>query len=969
VTGLFLARVGLELTNHPWPWPLVAGACSGASIGGFLLGGWLAHRITRAEWVAATLLVYILWPRRDLVVAGALGIGVLIAWLLLRWADTYPSWTDRLADGMTFAVALAIYVATAAPDVLPADAGEFQLAAARLGVAHPPGFPLYTMVGHVFIRLIPWSTAAFRLNLLSGVLAAATLPLLGRATRLWARRLGAKPAIAVASGAVAALMLGGSTTFWAQATTANIRMPSVLFVALAFFALARYATAADDREADRALLLFGIALGLGLGHHPSLGFPALFFALYLLLLRPRLALEARRWWRPVAIGLLALLVPLAYLPIRGSAGAPLAPAGLDTWQGFLHHVLARGFAGDMFAYADPAELGHRLALLPTLATFQFSPALLTAGALGLAGLAWRDWRLFAMLAGSLTLHTFVAITYRAPQTVEYLMPGAYPALAVAAGLLPACIFRLASAASRAFPWRNAATALSCATVLTAAMMNGWDHAGSFAELASDRTARETVSPLLKNAPAGTLILADWRWATPLWYLQQIEGLRPDVEVRYVYNVAGEEYRETWQRRVEADADQRPVVLTHYYEFGGYTTEPWETGFLIRPAPVTSPAAPLTPQEVAFGEDLRLLGFSCRPAESSPGSQLECTLAWQPLAMLDQPTSFTLRLIGETDSRVAQADQALSQNAIPGEIRFERLTLPVYPMLAPGRYRLTLGVYTQTESGFSDLVTDTGDTSTVLMSLDVAPRFSRPFTLHPWAVTFQDGPRLVGVDYDRSAGETLRIYLHWQGPVETGWQATVYAGSDLEAVATIPAIGAAAFQTVAVDLPGSAANPLRLRLVDSFGRVATAAGPAGWPVDDLALPLAGADDQFVPLGDDMAVIGATASTAAPGGVTSVDVVLVGLRPLTDDDATSVRLLAPDGRWLARHDMQPALGAIPTLKWIRGSRVTDRHLLSVPQDFDGAEVRATLVAYERFRQAPLVIMDNRFGEVPLGTWPQP
>jgi hypothetical protein len=434
-------------------------------------------------------------------------------------------------------------------------------------------------------------------------------------------------------------------------------------------------------------------------------------------------------------------------------------------------------------------------------------------------------------------------------------------------------------------------------------------------------------------------------------------------------VAGEEYRETWQQRVEADADKRPVVLTHFYEFRGYTTEPWETGFLMRRAPVTAPVAPLTLQESAFGENIRLVGFSCRPAGSSPGTLLECTLAWQPLATLDQPTSFTLRLIGETDNRVAQADQALSENVAPGEIRFERLTLPVYPTLAPGKYRLTLGAYAVTDSGFSDLVTGAGDTSTVLMDLDLAPRFSRPFTLHPWAMNFQDGPRLVGVDYDRSAGETLRIYLHWQGPAEPGWQASIHAGSDIEAVVTIPAIGAGAFQTVAVDLPGSAANPLRLTLADTFGQMAAAAGPAGWPLTTLSLPMTGADDRFVPLGDDMAVIGATARTAVPGSVTAVDVSLVGLRPLTDDDATSVRLLAPDGHWLARHDMQPALGAIPTLKWIRGSRVTDRHLLSVPEDFEGEEVRATLVAYERFRQVPLVIMDERFGEVPLGTWPQP
>ena len=101
---------------------------------------------------------------------------------------------------MTFVVFSLAYLVTAAPDILPADAGEFQLAAALLGVAHPPGYPLYTLLGHLFIRLIPWGTPAYRLNLLSGLLAAGTLVLMARATRVWARRLGASPLATMGPG-------------------------------------------------------------------------------------------------------------------------------------------------------------------------------------------------------------------------------------------------------------------------------------------------------------------------------------------------------------------------------------------------------------------------------------------------------------------------------------------------------------------------------------------------------------------------------------------------------------------------------------------------------------------------------------------------------------------------------------------------------------------------------------------------
>ena len=54
-----------------------------------------------------------------------------------------------------------------------------------------------------------------------------------------------------------------------------------------------------------------------------------------------------------------------------------------------------------------------------------------------------------------------------------------------------------------------------------------------------------------------------------------------------------------------------------------------------------------------------------------------------------------------------------------------------------------------------------------------------------------------------------------------------------------------------------------------------------------------------------------------------------------DDFQVYLMDADGQWLARHDMQPALGAVPTLKWIRGSTVFAQSLppLAVMETFAG------------------------------------
>jgi len=477
-----------------------------------------------------------------------------------------------------------------------------------------------------------------------------------------------------------------------------------------------------------------------------------------------------------------------------------------------------------------------------------------------------------------------------------------------------------------------------------------------------------VAPLLENAPADALVLADWHWATPMWYLQQIEGLRPDVEVRYVYNVAGEDYRETWRRHIEANDPERSLILTHFYEFDGYTTEPWQTVYLIRRRPVTQPVGALSSLDTIFDGHLRVLGFSVQLAAVQPGEPIECVLAWQALAEMNGTESFTLRLLDDGGNRVAQADRSLMSTS-SGEVRFERLVLPVYPTLPPGTYQLALGTYTVTEAGFSDLLTGEGAAVAPLGAVEVEPRSTAPFTLRRQWVSFRAGPTLVGVDYDRSVEGTLRVYLHWQGPVEPGWQARLRADEGSEAAVRLPAMQAGTYQTVAIDLPAPAASTLRLALVSPSGAVAVGAGPAGWALGEVALPRARAGDRFVALGDEMAVVGVSAQAAAPGETTVVDVTLVGLHALTRDISTSVRLVASDGRWLARHDMQPALGAVPTLKWIRGSRVVDRHLLPMPVDADVRDVQMTLVAYERFGLATLPPMDARFGEVPLGAWSQP
>ena len=74
-----------------------------------------------------------------------------------------------------------------------------------------------------------------------------------------------------------------------------------------------------------------------------------------------------------------------------------------------------------------------------------------------------------------------------------------------------------------------------------------------------------------------------------------------------------------------------------------------------------------------------------------------------------------------------------------------------------------------------------------------------------------------------------------------------------------------------------------------------------------------------------------------------------QPLVDDYAVSVRLQDAEGTWLGAHDIQPGLGAIPTLKWvIRDRTIRDPHPVA---GLDAPPAQYSVVVYDRFRMTPL------------------
>ncbi|MEA3308742.1 MAG: hypothetical protein U9Q70_04415, partial [Chloroflexota bacterium] len=326
-----------------------------------------------------------------------------------------------------------------------------------------------------------------------------------------------------------------------------------------------------------------------------------------------------------------------------------------------------------------------------------------------------------------------------------------------------------------------------------------------------------------------------------------------------------------------------------------------------------------PLEAGWGA-VSLLGYRVT-GDARPGGTLEVQLAWQATGPQEPPPSLTVRLWDAEGGLLINRDQFLGSEAMNGEVSFTELALPLPLETCSGSVHLTVGAYTVEEGVFKNL----GEVA--LPDIPMTCEFPALPTEHPWpGLLAWTGPFLRGVDYD-VRGMTATAYLHFCGPGQ---------GLQVRNGETVVASGRLwPGQCRTVSLPVSTDGRPQL----TFTRL------EGGPAQLLALPLPvpRADARYVPFGDEIVLVGA--ETEARGGYSVVDLCWRSVRPLVDDYAVSVRLQDAGGAVLGVHDMQPGLGALPTLKWVvSGAEFLDPHPCPPPAE---TPVQVTVVVYERFR----------------------
>jgi hypothetical protein len=235
-----------------------------------------------------------------------------------------------LAASIAAALVFILYLITLAPSVAMWDTGEYMAAVKVLGIPHPPGNPFFVMLGHAFASLpIPVSYAA-RINIMAALCSALSAGLWFLITeRIVARWIADRwQRLVVAS--LATLIGATAFTVWNQSVVnEKVYTVSLLFFTIVSWLMIQWIEEPDAPRADRILILVAFLLGLGYSNHPAGFLPLPAAGLAIIMVRWRTLLR----WKLVLIALGALvlgLTPFIFEPVRAAyfpainEGAPTA---------------------------------------------------------------------------------------------------------------------------------------------------------------------------------------------------------------------------------------------------------------------------------------------------------------------------------------------------------------------------------------------------------------------------------------------------------------------------------------------------------------------------------------------------------------------------------------------------------------------------------------------------------------------
>ncbi|MFO7661436.1 MAG: DUF2723 domain-containing protein [Chloroflexota bacterium] len=632
------------------------------------------------------------------------------------------------------------YALTLARTVVFGDPTEYTFVAHMLGIAHPPGYAFYTLLGKLFQTLIPVGEIPWRMHLLSAV-AATTAALFVFGTvraasgSLFVRFQGTVREMrfdpALLAAVFAALIFGLAVNVWQHAIHANPHIITATFLAANLFFLTRWATSGGQNR--RWLYAFALSAGFGITHHPLtvITFPA--YAVFIVLARPAIWREWRTLLGMVAWGIVGLAVWL-YFPLSSPMEPAFGPSTMNTFNGFLDHVLARGLA-ESLPYFGLADAGGRAVVFWSLLRLQFSLPVILLAVLGLAWLVVDRrltrysplgpasvvpaWKLAVLYGIAFIVNYAFVMSLRAQDVMAYLL-GLLAIISLLSGLGFYGLFVLARSRLRLDSGPLALLAVALFLLGPGLQLVRNANVISLQRYSAAADYVTAVFDRFTDSGEGAVLLNDWEHMTPLWYAQFVEERTPDesdVRLEFVSTA------QPWLESVFATLPGGPVYLSNYRR------EIVDAGFRLRPdGPLYRVVEPgdetlpggLTPVSALTGP-VEIIGFDFPQGEAMPGDYLPLTLAmrapqgtadyWVPVVRVGE-LSFPFT----TDSHLTTPDW------MPGEVIIERFDFSLPHALSEGEYPVSLGLKNLSQGRETEMDVSLG--SLVVSGWHAPPRTDR-----------------------------------------------------------------------------------------------------------------------------------------------------------------------------------------------------------------------------------------------------
>jgi hypothetical protein len=490
-----------------------------------------------------------------------------------------PFRAELLCAGAVFVATLLLYCWTLAPTVTLTDSGELIVVAHGLGVAHPPGFPLWIILAHL-ASLVPLGNVAVRINFASALFAALASAMLtlvvaelmitasyltepkrrgkgaqrGKKTPRYAASggkdedSGVGRLLVLAPALGAGLLMGFSRTLWSYATIAEVYTLNTLLICVIFFLLLRWrrgiiadrrhigapvegghsrpADSAHDVFLYAAALVFGLALGV---HHVSVALilPALAVIVYRT--EGLGFFRSKRFIYAALISVAALVAIYAYLPLA-AAHMPVINWGTPrSLQEIWWHVTGRQY--QVFLSFTPKIMGAQsleffrmllrefgLSWLPLSLVFTFA---------GIASVFKRDRTTFWFLLCVVIADLAYAFSYEIAEDKDaYYLPTFF-AIAIAAGFGIRWLIQLTLSKPMPIARPYLVAAIAVLLLVAIEVTGNWPFNNRRHYFIADDYVENLLSAI---EPNGLLLTSDWQVASPMLYAQEVEQRRRDVKV-------------------------------------------------------------------------------------------------------------------------------------------------------------------------------------------------------------------------------------------------------------------------------------------------------------------------------------------------------------------------------------------------------------------------------------------------------